>query len=407
MGANGLHTPAVSMVGTSHRVAGLGERERFHLAPADAQALAAELGEAVVLSTCNRIEVYVGGGPEDARAALAARGPAELVEERSGAGAAVHLFRVAAGLDSQLPGEAQILGQVREAYELAREAETTGATLNRLFEHALRTGKRVRAETGVGTTHGAVPAAAADLAHEVIGDLDGRRVLVIGAGRMGELAAVSFRARGVERVFVANHRPDRAEELARRFGGEAVPFERLGEELEQADVVLSATRCPEVILHAGDVEQALAARGGRPLVVIDIALPRDVDPAVGDLDGCLLFDLDALGSAGGRAAAERVEATARAEAIAAEEAAAFASWLHGLDAAPVVAALRRRADEIRRSELVRAESRLGSLSDEDRAHVELVTARIVNKLLHEPTVRAKDGSSEYAAALRHLFALDR
>lgn len=407
MGSNGLQTPALALVGTSHRRADVGRREAFHLTPAEAAALAAELGDAVVLSTCNRTEVYVSGDPARARAALSARGPAELLEEHRDVEAVLRLFRVAAGLDSQLPGEAQILGQVREAYELARQSGGTNAMLNRLFEHALHAGKRVRAETGVGTTHAAVPAAAAELARETIGELEAKRVLVIGAGKMGELAATSFLARGAERVFVANHRLERAEELARRFGGEAVPFDRIGEELARADVVLSSTRCPQVVLHAADVEPALARRAGRPLVLIDIAVPRDIDPAIGSLEGCTLFDLDALGSVARDAARERDEATERAEAIVREEGRAYVGWLEALDALPVVAALRRRADEIRTAELARAEGSLSELSPAERENVERLTAQIVNKLLHEPTVRAKVGAAEYADALRHLFALER
>ncbi len=401
-------------------------RERLHLAPPDAAALARRLTEAgfeaAVLSTCNRSEVYLAaadpaGAARVVRDALAehsdlSEGELDAVlEERRDADAALHLFRVAAGLDSLLPGEAQILGQVREAYELASTGGSTGRILNRLFASALHAGKRVRAETGVGTVPAAIPAAAADLARRLVGDLDGRRVLVIGAGKMGGLAAESFLARGADRVFVANHRIERAEELARRFGGEAVPFELIGDELARADVVLSSTRCPQAVLHAHDVEPALARRDGRPLLLVDIAVPRDIDPAVADLDGCTLYDLDALGPVAGDAVAQRDEATRAAEAIVAEQADAFAEWLCALDVVPVVAALRRRADAIRERELARVEPRLRRLSEGERREVEAVTAQIVNKLLHEPTVRVKEAAAsesgvDYAGALRELFGLD-
>jgi glutamyl-tRNA reductase len=416
MGLAGSKLPALAVIGVSHRGARLDVRERLHLTPAEAATLARELaadGEAVVLSTCNRTEVYLeGDGLDRARELLERRAGltrAELeavLEIRVGAEAVEHLLRVAAGLDSQLPGEAQILGQVREAYELARAAGATGAVLNRLFEHALHTGKRVRAETGLGTTPAAVPAAAAALAREVVGELAGRRVLVIGAGKMGQLTATSFMAAGAERIFVANHRLERAEELAARFDGEAVPFDRIEAELARADVVVSSTRCPQVILRANEVRRALVERESRPLVLIDIAVPRDLDPAIAELDGCVLFDLDALGSVGLEATAVREQATRRAETIAAQEAKEFMRWLAALEAVPVVAALRRRADEIRIAELERAETRLGGLSADERERVELLTTQIVNKLLHEPTVRAKD-DGEYAAALSHLFALER
>jgi glutamyl-tRNA reductase len=420
VGSNGQSAPALLTLGTSHRRVGLDVRERFHFVPDDAAALAKRLAgtdvEAVVLSTCNRTEIYlagVGANPEPARAALAERsGLASdeldaVLDERRGHDAALHLFRVAAGLDSLLPGEAQILGQVREAYELAQRAGATGRVLNRLFEHALHTGKRVRAETGVGTASAAVPAAAARLAREVVGELDGRRVLVIGAGKMGGLAAESFLALGADRVFVANHRIERAEELARRFGGEAVPFERIGDQLARADVVLSSTRCPQVVLHAADVAPALARRGGRPLLLVDIAVPRDLDPAIADLDGCTLYDLDALGTVALDAAVRRDEQMRAAGAVVSEEAAAFAEWLRALDVVPVVAALRRRGEEIRTRELARLEPRLRELSPRERESVEMLTAQIVNKLLHEPTVRVKEGAAPaYAEALEHLFALD-
>ncbi len=427
VGSNGGHvTPRLLVVGTSHRRAELAVRERLHLAPPDAAALAGRLAEsgleAVVLSTCNRTEVYVATddpvpAARAARAELRERsGLADgdldaVLEERRDADAALHLFRVAAGLDSLLPGEAQIIGQVREAFDLAKRADATGRVLNRLFTYALHAGKRVRTETGVGTVPAAIPAAAADLARRLIGDLEGRRVLVIGAGKMGGLAAESFLERGAERIFVANHRIERAEELVRRFGGVAVPFDRIGDELARADVILSSTRCPQVVLHAADVEPALRRRDGRPLLLVDIAVPRDLDPAIADLDGCTLYDLDALGPVAGEAVARRDEATRAAEAIVAKEADAFVEWLRALEVVPVVSALRRRAEAIRAQELARAEPRLRHLSEDDRRDVEVLTAQIVNKLLHDPTVRMKEAAAradgtDYADALRELFALD-
>jgi glutamyl-tRNA reductase len=420
MAGNG-NSPALLALGTSHRRADLALRERLHLAPDDARDLAASLSgeeaEAVVLSTCNRTEVYLAGDGARAaaarvRAELAARSALSageldsLLEERTDAEAALHLFRVAAGLDSLLPGEAQILGQVREAHELAAEAEATGRILNRLFAHALHSGKRVRSETGVGTIPAAVPAAAAELAEEIVGSLAGHRVLVIGAGKMGELAATAFLAKGVERVFVANHRIERAEALASRFGGEAVAFDAIGDELALADVVVSSTRCPRAILHAEDVAPSLERREGRPLVFIDIAVPRDLDPAISDLEGCVLYDLDALGPVAGEADAHRDESMRAAETVVAEEGADFADWLRSLDVVPVVSALRRRAEEIRAAELARIEPRLRNLSDAERASVERLTSQILAKLLHEPTVRVKAGpNGRYAEALEHLFAL--
>ena len=416
---------ALAVVGTSHRRADLSLRERLHVGEREAAELTAKLargGEAAVLSTCNRTEVYIVGeeaamGRERARAELSALvglPPAELaprLDELEGAEAALHLFRVAAGLDSLLPGEGQILGQVRKAYVSAVEAGATGPILNRLFAQALRAGKRVRAETGVGTLPASIPAAAVEVAERSLGELAGRRVLVLGAGKMAALGVSNFVARGAEKVFVANHRLERAEELARRLGGEAVAFEQMREELVRADVVLAATRCPRLVVLADDVAPALARRAGRPILFLDIAVPRDVDPAVGTLAGCSLYDLDALGEALGEPIAERRDELAAGEAIVAEEAARFSEWLHSLHVLPVIRALRERAEEIRRDELARNRGGLAALSQGERETVETLTAQIVNKLLHEPTVRMKAAAADerggpYAGALRELFALD-
>ena len=422
---NGGPAPALVAVGTSHRRADLSLRERLFLGEREAVRLAETLAhgaEAVVLSTCNRTELYVVSDDattararaRSALAALVGLGAGELaplLDEREGEEAALHLFRVAAGLDSLLPGEGQILGQVRQAYESALEAGTTGPILNRLFGQALHAGKRVRAETGVGTLPASIPAAAVEVAERSVGDLAGRRVLVLGAGKMAALAVSNFVARRAEKVFVANHRLERAEELARRLGGEAVAFEGIREELVRADVVLAATRCPRLVLLADDVTPALGRRAGRPILFLDIAVPRDVDPAVGKLPGCSLYDLDALGEALGEPIAERRSELAAGEAIVAEEAARFSEWLHSLHVLPVIKALRERAEKIRLDELARNRGGLAALSPAEREAVETLTAQIVNKLLHEPTVRMKAAAADergepYAGALRELFALD-
>jgi glutamyl-tRNA reductase len=420
VGSTGTSAASLVLVGVSHRTAPLDVRERLHMpedeARATASRLAAEGVEAAVLSTCNRTEIYLAAhdtalAASLARGALAARSglpEAELEEaldERRGVDAALHLFRVAAGLDSLLPGESQILGQVREAYDVASAAGATGPVLNRTFEHALHAGKRVRSETGVGTLPAAIPVAAAALAERIVGPLRDARILVIGAGKMGALAAGSFVERGAERVFVANHRIERAEKLAERFGGVAVPWDRLVDELVRADVVLASTRCPQVIVHAEQVSAAAGSRGGRPLVLIDIAVPRDLDPAIAELDACHLYDLDALGPEAGEALAGRREEVEAAEDVVREEAVELGAWLASLEVVPIVAALRRRAEEIRTGELERAEARLERLSEEERRSVETLTAQIVSKLLHEPTVRAKE-EPEHAEALRSLFDLE-
>jgi glutamyl-tRNA reductase len=413
-------------LGVSHRRAPIGMRERLYLTAEQAIEIARPLadggGEAVVLSTCNRTEVYLAtpdGEAATARAraelaALSGLGEPELeplLEQLEGDAVAAHLFRVAAGLDSLVQGEPQILGQVREAYRVARAARFTGRVLNRLFAHALRAGKRVRSETAIGDVAPSVAHAAAALAGRLLDDLANRHVLVIGAGKMSELTTAGLIDRGAGTVFVANHRIERAERLVRRFGGRAVHFDDIPRELERADIVISSTRCPRPILTAADVASVLPRRGGRPLVFIDVAVPRDIDPAIGRLDGCSLYDIDAVGDAHGDMPNGRGDAVLDAEQIAADEAVRFAEWQRSLQVVPAIAALRRRAEEIRVSELARREGRLRTLTQPQREAVDVVTAQIVNKLLHAPTVRLKEAVDDpqappYAEALRHLFALE-
>jgi glutamyl-tRNA reductase len=382
-------------VGVSHRHAPLELRERLFLSDAHARELAEELG-AVVLSTCNRTELYLtGGDPDHAREELERQSGLELagvLATWEGGEAVEHLFRVAAGLDSLVPGEAEILGQVRTAYEAALSVGATGPVLNRLFEDALHTGKRVRTEAKLAEMPESVAASAVDLAERTLGGLGGKRALLFGAGRMSELAARDLRGHGAE-VVVASRTLESAQELAQRVGGRAAPFDAVAVELPAADLVISATRCPYPILHAEAVQPRT-----KPLVLIDIAVPRDLDPEIGRREGCTLFDIDELG--GGLVGRE--EDVREAERIVAEEAARFAEWRRSRGAAPAIAALRRRAEEIRSEELARAGSRLSELSPRERETVETLTSQIVNKLLHTPTVRAKETGSE---PLRDLFAL--
>jgi len=379
----------------SHKHAPLELRERLFLTDARARELAQGLG-AVVLSTCNRTEVYMAeGDPALARRELERHSGLELegvLATWEGGEAVGHLFRVAAGLDSLVPGEAEILGQVRLAYEAALSAGTTGPVLNRLFEDALHAGKRVRTEARLAEMPESVAASAVDLAAKALGGLEGKRALLFGAGRMNELAAGDLRGRRAE-VVVASRTLESAQELAERVEGRAAPFDAVAVELIEADLVISATRCPYPILHAEAVQPRT-----KPLVLVDIAVPRDLDPEIGNLEGCALFDIDELG--GGLVGRE--EDVREAERIVAEEALRFAEWHRSRGAAPAIAALRRRAEEIRSEELARAGSRLSELSPRERETVETLTSQIVNKLLHAPTVRAKETGSE---PLRDLFAL--
>jgi glutamyl-tRNA reductase len=325
--------------------------------------------------------------------------------------AAVHLFRVAAGLDSLIPGEAQILGQVRAAYEAACEADAVGPALHRLLGQALRVGRRVRTETGIAENPASISSAAAELAERLLGDLRGRRVLVIGAGKMADLAAVNLVARGAESIVVANRSPESAARLAERFGGRAVGLDALEEELERADLVVASTSAEGQVVGAEDAQRALARRAGRPLSFIDIAVPRDLDPAIGELDSCHLYDIDDLQNVVDASVASRREEAVRAEVIVAEEGERFLEWWRSLDVVPAIASLRARAESIRRAELERAERRLASLTPGERQAVEALTSQIVAKLLHLPTVRMKEAAAAedglaYAEAVRHLFDLE-
>jgi glutamyl-tRNA reductase len=382
-------------VGVSHKNAPLELRERLYLADGHALELAREL-QGVVLSTCNRTEVYLDGGdPEAVRHELERRSELDLggvLAAWQGGDAVEHLFRVAAGLDSLVPGESEILGQVRLAYEQALTAGATGPMLNRLFEDALHAGKRVRTEAKLAEMPESVAASAVELAERELGALRQKQALLFGAGRMSELAARDLRRRGAE-VVVSSRTLESAQELADRVAGRAAPFDAVAVELTRADLVISATRCPYPILHAEAIQQR-----EKPLVLVDIAVPRDLDPEIAKLDGCTLYDIDALGEG----LVGREEDVREAERIVAEEVERFGEWLRSRGAAPAIAALRRKAEEIRAEELARAEPRLAELSERERRAVETLTAQIVNKLLHAPTIRAKEAGSE---PLRELFAL--
>jgi glutamyl-tRNA reductase len=404
----------LTLVGTSHKLAPVEVREQVALdaeaASALAHRLAGEGREAAVLSTCNRTEIYVAGGDEgEAVAALEQLGGGELgpyLYRLGDEAAALHLFRVAAGLDSMVPGEGEILGQVRAAYE----AGACGPVLDRLFRGALHAGRKARTETAIGESPSSVSAAAAALAQQVFGELDGRRVLIVGAGKVGELAARNLVTRGAEVAFVANRSADRAVELARKLGSEPLPLEGVAVELERADVVVSSTSASGFVITRDVVEQSVRGRRGAPLFLIDLAVPRDVEPSVGELDGCFLYDIDDLEAVVAESLAGRHREAERAESIVAAEAKRFREWQASLDVVPAIASLREHAEAIRTAELAKAEGRLGGLSESELRTVDSLTSQIVNKLLHGPIVRAKEAAAlegvGYADALRHLFGLD-
>jgi len=390
------------LVGTSHHHAPVELREQVALGQEEARALAARLAEdeceAVCLSTCNRTELYVAAAEVDdaeqaAVAALTSLQPAvepALYRLRDRA-AANHLFRVAAGLDSLVPGEGEILGQVRVALELG----SAGLLLDRVFRQALHAGRKVRAQTAIGESPASVSAAAAALAEQVFGRLEGRSILLLGAGKVSEQAARNLRSRGAAITLVANSKTERV---------------RIEEQLASVDVVIASTSAPGPVLEAPTVREALRGRRGRRLLLVDLAVPRDLDPAIGELDGCYLYDIDDLEQIVVETLSLRRREAERAEAMVAAEAEKFNEWHVALDVVPAIASLRARAEEIREAELQKAESLLERLDESQRRAVEAVTAQIVNKLLHLPTVRMKQAAAAadgvlYAEAVRHLFGL--
>jgi glutamyl-tRNA reductase len=407
------------VVGTNHRHAPVAVRDR--LAARDhGRELLEDLmlhdavAEAVGLSTCNRCELYLVGSDAEAMRAVAvdrlsaySRQTVErldpLLYVHHGVDAAEHLFAVAGGLDSLVPGEAQILSQIRDAYAAASECSYTGPVSNRLFRAAIEAGKRVRHETAIGAGGASVASVAAELARERMGGLDQATVLVIGAGKIAELAVSNLTSRGARRILVANRSSDRATALAERFGGHPVGMDGLADAVAQADVVVASTSSPEPVLRAADIPP------GRR-VLIDLAIPFDIEPEAGLVEGVSLYHVDDLEDVVRRTIARREGESGRARAIVAEHAGEFRSWLAALEVVPAITSLRALAEQIRVAELERAEARWENLSEADRARLDALTRSMLQKLLHRPTVRLKElaaerGSAPYAEAMAELFGL--
>lgn len=408
------------LVGTSHRHAPIAVREQLAAQAHGQRLIEAVIAEdavieAVGLSTCNRCELYMVGSDPEAMRAAALRRLADyahrsesaiepLLYVREGGDAAEHLFEVAGGLDSLVPGEAQILAQIRDAYASAFEWGSTGPVSNRLFHVALEAGKRVRHETAIGAGGGSVASVAAEVASERLGGIVGASVLVVGAGRVAELVAANLTARGAGRLAVANRDPDRAAALAARFGGTAIAWDDLAPAADEADVVVSSTAAPGHVITAGGLTP------GRTRLLIDLAMPRDIDPAAAGVEGTTIVDLDGLEAAVRRTLELRLGESGRARAIVAEQAAEFRAWMAALRVVPAITSLRDHAERIRAEELRRMEQRWDALSPADRQRLDAMTRTMLNKLLHEPTVRLKelaaaDRSGPYADAVTELFGL--
>ncbi|MEI8337019.1 MAG: glutamyl-tRNA reductase [Actinomycetes bacterium] len=361
------------------------------------------LAEVVLLSTCNRTEIYVRctkfhNGVSDVQDFLADQASlepddfAEHLYTYYDDGAVAHLFRVAAGLDSMIVGEGEILGQVREAWMLSEKEGASGPLLDRVFRHAIEAGKRARSETTISRNTLSVSSAAVSLAEQHLGTLDNRSVLILGAGDVAQGMARALAAAGVSDVAVANRTHARAVELAARVGGRSVTLAEVGDVLANVDLLLTATDSTEVHVERQDIEAVMEVRAGRPLVVVDVAVPRDVDPGVGLITGVALFDMDSLKAFTDASLYERRREVPKVQGILMEELERFQLDRTMRTVVPLITALRERGEEVRNNELARSSSRLAGLSDEERATVEALTKSIVSKLLHEPTLRLKESA---------------
>ena len=419
---------SVVVIGLNHRTMPLELFERLTIDASRLPKALAELtsrddiGEAVLLSTCNRTEVYAvaekfHGAYQDIRTFLAETAflaPEDFVDHlyvHYDREAIRHLFTVTAGLDSAVLGETEILGQVRTAWQQSKAEAASGPVLNLLFRHALETGKRARTDTAIARGTASVSYAAVEMAGERLGTLDGRRVLVLGAGDMGEGMAMALASAGVAEVLVANRTWDRAVELAQRVDGSAVRLSDLPVALADVDVLLTSTGDTSIMLEHADLEPIMAARAGLELLVVDIAVPRDVDPSVAEIDGITLLDMHDLRRFAQSGLADRRREVHAVERIVVDEVDRFVEASSARAAAPLVAALHARAEAVRQAELDRFRSKLESLDPRQRSAVEALTKGILAKVLHEPTVKLKDlagtpKGERLAEALRTVYDLD-
>jgi len=414
-------------IGVSHKTAPVEVRERVALPEARRAVFLRDLRgtgdvqEAVAISTCNRTELYmVVGSPVEAesralamlasQAGIQPTALAASIYSPRNCDAARHLYRVTAGLDSMIVGEAEIQGQVKRAYEAAIAGETVGPLTNHLFKAALATGKRVRTETGIGERQLTLPAVAVALAREQLGDLSDRVVVIVGTGDTGELTARALADSGGRTVFVASRRRDRAISLARRYDGESVPFDELPQALTRADILVTATASPHLLREAGELAEVMSMRHGRPLLLIDLAVPRDIDAACGELDGVSLYDIDDLQAVIARNRRVRQAEARKAEGIIEQEIQHFAAWLGSLEVLPTLTALRLHATEIAEQVVRENSGKWDSASAADLERVDALSQAIVNRLLHHPTLRLRELQDDRVharmALIRDLFGLE-
>ncbi len=413
-------------IGASHKTAPVEVRERLALPDARAADFlrdlrgAADIHEAVAVSTCNRTELYlVVGDPVEAesrvltmlatQAGIRPTALAPAIYSHRNCDAARHLYRVTAGLESMIVGEAEVQGQVKRSYDAALAKETVGPLTNHLFTAALAAGKRVRRETAIGERHLSLPSVAVALARELLGDLHGHEVVILGTGETSELTARALADSGGRTVFVANRRRDRAIGLARRYGGTSVTFDQLPQALGRADIVVAATASPHLLLEARELAEVMERREWRPMLLIDLAVPRDIDAACAEVEGVSLYDIDDLQAVIDRNRKVRQAEARKAEGIIEEEIQHFAAWLGSLEVLPTLAALRAHATAIADALMRENEGKWETASPRDLERVDALARAIVNRLLHEPTLRMKelrdDRVHARAAMVRDLFGL--
>ncbi len=417
---------SVVAVGVNHKTAPVEVREKLALS-SDCQKALVEIKniegckECCVLSTCNRVEIiFVANNPEAPRnvrnylflkSSLSEAESEKYSYTYKANDAVTHLYRVASSLDSMVVGEPQILGQLKDAYREATEGKTVGVILNRLLNKSFSVAKRIRSETNIGGSAVSISFAAVELAKKIFGSLNDKRVLLVGAGEMAELAAQHLINQGIEQVVVANRTFERAVKLARSFNGKAVSLNELVPQLEEVDILISSTGAPDLVLRKDDVKPIMRQRMNRPLFLIDIAVPRDLDPLLNDLDNVYLYDIDDLKNVVEVNKAERSKEADKAERIVAEETMKFMQWLDGMEITPTITAIRQKADAIRNAELAKTMPNLGEMSAKEQKSIEAMTNAIVNKMLHDPMMFLKKvaGSDKKQLELemvRKLFGLD-
>jgi len=416
----------IYLLGLNYRTASVEIRERFalnnHCSPESwAITHTPELNESLILSTCNRVEILTSGNDLAPDYVLACWAKTcnysidELIRytySYTGIDAVRHLFTVASSLDSMVLGEPQILGQLKDAYRKAVDSKNTGAILNTLIHKSFSVAKRVRTETAVASSAVSISYAAVELAKRIFGDMQNHTALLIGAGEMAELAATHLLQAGIKNLFVANRTFARAESLAKQMGGKAIPFDELYENLQYVDIVITSTGSQEAIIRAKDIEKVLKKRKQKPMFFIDIAVPRDIDPDVNNLDNVYLYDIDDLKDVVEENLAGRRDEAEKAKLIIEEEVINFSHWLKSLDAQPTIIDIKERGEEIAAIEIARALKRIGPVDDHIRETIEFMANSLVRKMNHEPITflkrgnMAKDGTASRVSITRQIFNLD-